>query len=154
MAFASGELVIQHRARQFGHSKYGVTRFMRGFLDLITVKFLTGFGQRPQHLLGAWGLVCFALGLCGLTYLTGYWVWRQLHPDWNLPPLARTSGPAVFARRAAARRELLAIGLLAEMITAHQGRDEEFYSIAERVGLIPEPAGVTTDPKLRPKFHD
>ena len=52
-----GELVIHHRPRKFGRSKYGVTRFVKGFLDLLTVKFLTGFGQRPQHMLGTLGLL-------------------------------------------------------------------------------------------------
>ena len=47
-----GEIVVQHRPRQVGRSKYGVHRFVKGFLDLLTVYFLTGFGQRPQHLLG------------------------------------------------------------------------------------------------------
>jgi len=42
-----GEIEIEHRPRRFGHSKYGVRRFVKGFLDLLTVKFLTGFGQRP-----------------------------------------------------------------------------------------------------------
>jgi len=51
-----GEMEVQHRARRFGHSKYGVSRFIKGFLDLLTVKFLTGFGQRPQHVLGSVGL--------------------------------------------------------------------------------------------------
>ena len=59
----------------FGHSKYGVRRFVKGFLDLLTVKFLTGFGQRPQHLLGTIGLVVLRAGRPG----TGstwpcYWV--------------------------------------------------------------------------------
>jgi len=66
-----GELVIHHRARQHGHSKYGVSRILKGFLDLLTVKFLTGFGQRPQHVLGAAGLVSFLLGAAGLVYLAG-----------------------------------------------------------------------------------
>ena len=44
-------------------------RFIKGFLDLLTVKFLTGFGRRPQHLLGSIGLVCFLLGGLGLVYL-------------------------------------------------------------------------------------
>ena len=48
-----GELVIQHRARKFGHSKYGFKRFLKGFLDLLTVRFLTTFGSRPQHMLGS-----------------------------------------------------------------------------------------------------
>lgn len=50
--FRVTEIAVHHRERQFGHSKYGVRRFLRGFLDLLTVKFLTGFGQSPQHMLG------------------------------------------------------------------------------------------------------
>lgn len=137
--FRVGELVIQHRARQFGRSKYGFARFTRGFLDLMTVKFLTGFGQRPQHLLGAWGLVSFALGLCGLLYLTGYWFWRQWHPDWNLPPLHERPALLYSLGALLLGTQLLAIGLLAEMITARQGRDEDIFSVAERVGAANEP---------------
>ena len=55
--FKVGELVIKHRPRKFGRSKYGIRRFAKGFLDLITVSFLTGFGNRPQHLLGNFGLI-------------------------------------------------------------------------------------------------
>ena len=60
--FRVGEIEINHRPRKFGQSKYGVRRFIKGFLDLLTVKFLTGFGRRPQHLLGSVGLVCFPVG--------------------------------------------------------------------------------------------
>ena len=55
--FKVGEIVINHRPRKFGRSKYGWQRFVKGFLDLLTVQFLTGFGHRPQHLLGSYGLV-------------------------------------------------------------------------------------------------
>lgn len=132
--FRVGELVIQHRPRQFGQSKYGFRRFTRGFLDLITVRFLTGFGHRPQHLLGAWGLVSFGLGLCGLLYLTGYWFWRQWHPEANLTPLHERPALLYSLGALLLGAQLLAIGLLAEMITARHGRDEDIYSIAERVG--------------------
>jgi len=64
--FSVGELEIQHRARKFGQSKYGIRRFAKGFLDLVTVKFLTGFGHRPQHLLGHFGLIPLAMGFLGL----------------------------------------------------------------------------------------
>ena len=60
--FRVGELVVEHRPRRFGRSKYGAWRFVKGFLDLLTVKFLTGFGRRPQHLLGSLGLISFFLG--------------------------------------------------------------------------------------------
>src|SRR6202011_5991940 len=68
--FRVGEIEIQHRPRRFGYSKYGVRRFVKGFLDLMTVKFLTGFGQRPLHLLGAIGLLSFLAGSLGMIYLT------------------------------------------------------------------------------------
>ncbi len=63
--FRIGEIEIHHRPRQAGRSKYGMTRFVKGFLDLLTVKFLTGFGQRPQHALGTAGLAAFSLGGAG-----------------------------------------------------------------------------------------
>jgi hypothetical protein len=61
--FRVGEIEVRHRVRRFGQSKYGVSRFIKGFLDLLTVKFLTGFGQRPQHVLGSIGLAIFLSGL-------------------------------------------------------------------------------------------
>src|SRR5690606_15832050 len=89
-----GELVIHHRARKFGHSKYGVSRFIKGFLDLLTVKFLTGFGQRPQHVLGTVGLLSFLLGGAGMLYLAVYWLVAQWAPDLHLLPLHQR--PAVI----------------------------------------------------------
>src|SRR5262249_27231273 len=83
--FKVGEIVINHRRRRFGRSKYGVRRFVKGFLDLLTVKFLTGFGQRPQHLLGGIGLLSFLLGFAGMIYLGITWVVRLWDEDAFLP---------------------------------------------------------------------
>jgi glycosyltransferase involved in cell wall biosynthesis len=130
-----GEIEINHRPRQFGHSKYGVRRFIKGFLDLMTVKFLTGFGQRPQHMLGSIGLLCFALGAAGMIYLTITWIINYFSPGSYLPlherPLLIYSVAAVLLGA-----QMMSIGLLAEMITAFQGRDEEAYSVAETTGKI------------------
>ena len=71
--FRVGEMIVRHRPRQFGRSKYGLSRFVKGFLDLLTVKFLTGFGQRPQHALGAVGLALLSLGGLGFNLLAGQW---------------------------------------------------------------------------------
>ncbi|MEZ6075631.1 MAG: glycosyltransferase family 2 protein [Pirellulaceae bacterium] len=72
--FRVAEIVIQHHPRIHGVSKYGVERFVKGFLDLLTVYFLTGYGNRPQHLLGTIGLGSFAAGFVGLLVLSGLWV--------------------------------------------------------------------------------
>ncbi len=132
--FRVGELAIQHRPRQHGHSKYGVRRFYKGFLDLLTVKFLTGFGQRPQHLLGAVGLISFCIGLVGLVYLAIYWVSNMLagvDPKLHERPLVLYSLGALLLGG-----QMMSIGFLAELIIAYQGRETDTYSIAERT---PEP---------------
>ncbi len=72
--FRVGEITVNHRARKFGSSKYGVSRLVKGFLDLLTVRFLTRFGQRPLHVLGVLGLLFLALGALGLGWLAIEWV--------------------------------------------------------------------------------
>jgi dolichol-phosphate mannosyltransferase len=111
-----GELVINHRARQHGHSKYGVSRILKGFLDLLTVKFLTGFGQRPQHVLGAAGLASFLLGALGLGLL-------PLH---QRPAVLYAVGLLLLGG------QLMSIGFLAELMIAYQRPQERSYSISQR----------------------
>jgi dolichol-phosphate mannosyltransferase len=131
--FTVSEVVIQHRPRRFGRSKYGVRRFVKGFLDLLTVKFLTGFGQRPQHLLGGIGLLSFVLGNLGLLVLAVTWIIRLWNPDFSEPihqrPLLIYSAVALLLGA-----QMMSIGFLAELITAYQGRDQDSYSVAERIG--------------------
>jgi dolichol-phosphate mannosyltransferase len=136
--FRVSEIEINHRPRRFGSSKYGVRRFMKGFLDLLTVKFLTGFGQRPQHMLGGIGLLCFAVGGLLMLYLAITWVVRLFDPSLFEPlherPLLLYSVAALLLGA-----QMMCIGFLAELITAYQGRDEETYSIAERTSHVPLP---------------
>ncbi len=134
--FRVGELAIAHRARRFGQSKYGVRRFVKGFLDLLTVKFLTGFGQRPQHLLGAIGLGSFVLGALGLLYLGVYWVVAQWNPELGLKPLHERPAVIYSMGLLLLGGQLMSIGFLAELITAHESRDWEPYSIAERTAPV------------------
>jgi glycosyltransferase involved in cell wall biosynthesis len=128
-----GEIVVNHRPRQFGHSKYGVRRIMKGFLDLLTVYFLTGFNQRPQHLLGTLGILSFLTGLVGLTYLTGYWALAQFFPDWELLPLHQRPAVLYSMGFLLLGAQFMSIGFLAELMTAYYGRDAIAYSISERV---------------------
>lgn len=64
-----GEKVVQHQARKYGKTKFGMDRFVHGFLDLITIWFISRFGRRPMHLFGALGVIMFALGFAFALYL-------------------------------------------------------------------------------------
>ena len=129
-----GEIVVEHRKRQHGYSKYGVTRILKGFLDLLTVKFLTGFGQRPQHVLGTVGLMFFLLGGAGMLLLIAY---RFL--SWQLAFLSDihlTETPWFYCAITSLLlgTQLMSIGFIAELITAYQARDMAPYSISARTG--------------------
>lgn len=71
MGFKIAELVVRHHPRRFGRSKYGLRRFLRGFLDLLTVLMITRFAYRPSHLFGGIGTLMFLIGTVILAYLTG-----------------------------------------------------------------------------------
>ncbi|MEW4924760.1 glycosyltransferase family 2 protein [Algibacter sp. 2305UL17-15] len=64
-----GEKVVQHQARKYGETKFGMDRFIHGFLDLITIWFLSRFGKQPMHLFGALGVIMFAIGFAFAFYL-------------------------------------------------------------------------------------
>ncbi|MFC4721272.1 glycosyltransferase family 2 protein [Geojedonia litorea] len=64
-----GEKVVQHQARKYGETKFGMERFINGFLDLITIWFLSRFGKRPMHLFGALGVIMFIIGFGFTLYL-------------------------------------------------------------------------------------
>ena len=137
--FRVGEIVIRHRPRTFGRSKYGFARFVKGFLDLLTVKFLTGFGQRPQHLLGAIGLGAFVLGALGMAALTVWWVVSRLAI--GLEPVHLHERAALFYSIGLLLLggQLMSIGFLAELIIAYHTPDIRGYSISERTSPIPPP---------------
>ncbi|HLV13975.1 MAG TPA: glycosyltransferase family 2 protein [Xanthomarina sp.] len=77
-----GEKVVQHQARKYGETKFGIDRFIHGFLDLITIWFLSRFGRSPMHLFGALGVLMFAIGFVFATYLGVDKLF--LHPDGRL----------------------------------------------------------------------
>jgi len=64
-----GEQVVQHQARQFGQTKFGTDRFLKGFLDLITLWFINRFGKRPMHFFGLWGTVMLLFGFGFILFL-------------------------------------------------------------------------------------
>ncbi len=135
--FRVGEIPVNHRAREHGVSKYGWSRLPKGFLDLLTVSFLTGYNQRPQHVLGAFGLASFAFGAFGMCYMAVYWLLRmsfEAFSDWDpvhQRPLVLYSLGALLLGT-----QLMCMGFLAELIVARGQEGKEPYSISERVGAV------------------
>ena len=145
--FRIGEVPVNHRARQFGVSKYGLRRLPKGFLDLLTVSFLTGFNQRPQHFIGSVGLTAFGLGFAGLIWMAFYWVLRMtFFGEWE--PLHRRPVVIYSAASLLLGAQLLCMGFLAELIVARRQDHERPYSIADRVPENRPVAGTVhpTDP--------
>ncbi len=134
------ELEVHHRARRFGCSKYGTQRFINSFLDLLTVSFLTEFGQRPLHLLGGLGLLAFLGGALGLSYLAVYWGLSRLGmegygPIGQRPLLTYSLAGLVLGF------QMLAIGFLAELMISLNMRTGHNYNISERTADNPTNAG-------------
>jgi glycosyltransferase involved in cell wall biosynthesis len=129
--FRVTEVPVNHRPREFGHSKFGAKRFVRGFLDLMTVTFLTGFGQRPQHLLGGLGLLSGGIGALGLAYLGVLWllmnVFHVVAPD----PIGQRPLLLYSAVLLLLGAQITSLGLLAELIVANTNRDDQAFSIRE-----------------------
>lgn len=71
-----GEKVVKHKARKYGTSKFGMSRFINGFLDLITIWFLSKFGKRPMHFFGALGVLMFMIGLLSTVFIGIYKLYK------------------------------------------------------------------------------
>ena len=63
------EKIVQHQARKYGVTKFGMSRFINGYLDLITISFLSKFGKRPMHFFGLWGTIVFIFGFSAAIYI-------------------------------------------------------------------------------------
>jgi glycosyltransferase involved in cell wall biosynthesis len=129
--FRVGEIPVNHRPRPFGHSKYGWRRFINGMIDLVTVKFLTSYQHRPQHLMGTVGLASMAVGIMGMAYLSAVWTLTRLgapfEPIGNRPLL-------IFAATALlVGLQIFSLGLVGELITFRVQRDAQLYSIRQRL---------------------
>jgi glycosyltransferase involved in cell wall biosynthesis len=121
--FKIGEVVVQHRARKYGKTKFGMGRFFRGFLDLLTVLFTTRYISRPLHLFGGWGIFSTFIGLC----IDGYLV-----EEWIVGRTALSNRPLFLVGLILiiVGIQFVSIGLLGEMITKGQHVEKE-YAIRE-----------------------
>lgn len=128
--FKVGETPVEHRPRMHGVSKYGIERIPKGLLDLLTVQFITRFGQRPQHWLGSVALLSLLVGSLGMLYLAIAWCVSRL-PGYEPIHLHETAALYYSLVAVLLGGQLLAIGFVAEMIASLVSRQRDSFSIAE-----------------------
>jgi glycosyltransferase involved in cell wall biosynthesis len=130
-----GEKVVEHRERKYGHTKFGIERLMRGFLDLLTITFVGRFARRPMHFFGSWGLISFLLGFA----FTAKILWDKVDSVYiSKVPLKReiAEQPIFFIALAALiiGTQLFLTGFIAELL-ARQGLSKKDYLVIEQVGF-------------------
>ena len=125
-----GEKIVQHQARKYGKTKFGMERFINGFLDLMTISFISKFGKRPMHFFGALGLFMFIVGFGFALYLgidkifispVGRLITQR--PQFYISLVTMIIGTQFFVA-----------GFLGEIVLRSQ-RDKERYKIEEDVNF-------------------
>ena len=111
-----GEQVVQHRARKYGTTKFGLERFVNGFLDLLTIAFLGRFGNKPMHLVGVVGTLMFVVGLLLFTGIGSYKM-VALSQGWSAKNIADISAFYVALVSMMMGLQLYLAGFLGELIT-------------------------------------
>lgn len=117
--FKVGEMIVRHRPRKFGRTKFGIGRFWKGYLDLVTVLFTTRYFRRPLHLFGFWGMVLVLAGLA----IDGW-----LAIEWFMGRTALSNRPLFLGGILSiiVGIQFVSIGLLGEMISKSRRTTEEY----------------------------
>jgi len=125
LGFKIGETVVNHRPRKFGKTKFGMMRFTRGFLDLLTVIFTTRYVRRPLHLFGGWGIFSTVIGVC-----VGAWLSYEKYFN----GVTLSNRPLFIAAliMIIVGVQFISIGLLGELISSSKNMERE-YSIREEI---------------------
>lgn len=123
-----GEKVVTHQKRKFGVTKFGIERYRKGFLDLISIIFVSRFGKRPMHLFGSLGILLFILGFSIAAYLA--------YAKFFLLEFKMTDRPLFFFGILAMilGTQLFMTGFIAEMISRNSS-DRNHYQVSEKIGL-------------------
>lgn len=128
-----GEKVVRHQARKYGETKFGMERFINGFLDLITIWFLSRFGKRPMHLFGALGVVMFVIGLISTGFIITF---KLIKLYAGLPTILVTDNPLFYIALTTMiiGTQLFLAGFLGEIILRTKN-NEERYKVADTINL-------------------
>ena len=126
-----GEKVVQHQARKYGVSKFGIERMVKGYLDLISVTFMSHFGRSPMYLFGGLGTLMFLVGGFTTCWVIGSKIYKQIM---DLPLRAVTDQPLFYLAILAIVLgvQLFLAGFLGELINRNS-TDRNKYLINEKL---------------------
>lgn len=122
--FKISEVIVKHHPRKYGKTKFGISRFFKGFIDLITVIFTTRYIQRPLHFFGMLGFVSFIIGFVIDAYLSILWFLDKIHLS-NRPILFLGTVLIIVGV------QFFSLGLIGEMLV-HNNEKEDSYGIKEK----------------------
>jgi glycosyltransferase involved in cell wall biosynthesis len=128
-----GEKVVQHQKRKYGVTKYGLERFIIGYLDLISISFMNRFGQKPMHIFGTLGTAMFGIGFLAAAWLGG----QKLYRTFNHIPMVRVTDSPYFYLALTAMiigTQLFLAGFLGELIS-RSATERNSYLIVEKINL-------------------
>ncbi len=130
-----GEQVVAHRPRKYGSTKFGLERFIFGFLDLLSITFVSKFKQRPMHFFGSLGTISFLLGLIITVWIIGNKLYH-IAVEHQEPVREVTDQPLFFLALVAVvvGVQLFLAGFLAEMMTMNTAKKRD-YLVIDRLGL-------------------
>jgi glycosyltransferase involved in cell wall biosynthesis len=128
---AIGEKVVQHRKRQYGVTKFGLERFINGYLDLLTISFISRFGRRPMHFFGTMGTVMFMLGFGMATFLG---IDKLIAVARHIPAKLVTQSPYFYIGLTAMiiGTQLFMAGFLGELVS-RTSADRNVYHIEKEI---------------------
>ncbi|SMD33246.1 Glycosyltransferase involved in cell wall bisynthesis [Reichenbachiella faecimaris] len=128
-----GERVVQHQARKYGETKFGLERFIFGFLDLLSISFVSKFKKRPMHFFGSFGTLSFFFG----TIITFWVIGRKIYEvQMGLPARDVVDQPLFFLALVAViiGVQLFLAGFIGEMMTQSSTRKND-YLVSKKIGL-------------------
>ena len=126
------EKVVQHQERKYGKTKFGLDRFVNGYLDLLSLYFVSRFGKRPMHFFGLLGSIMFFIGFLASAWIGGYKLWAL---NAGLKPGLVADNPWFFIALTTMiiGTQLFLSGFIAEMVHRNN-RERNQYNIAEKLG--------------------
>jgi len=128
-----GEKVVEHRERKYGSTKFGLERFINGFLDLLSITFVSKFKRKPMHFFGTLGTLSFVSGFIITCYVIGMKIYSIYH---KLPVRDVVDQPLFFLALVALviGVQLFLTGFIAEMIAMKSNSHNE-YLVVEKIGI-------------------